>query len=57
VQLGIFSFTKTSSSNERTPMSSNSRLNVYSIDFGLKGLGYTTKIGLTKYWGGNFYEK
>jgi hypothetical protein len=51
LQLGVFSFTKTSSSDYNSPLKPNGGLSVYSFDVGLKGFGYSTKIGLTKYIG------
>jgi hypothetical protein len=47
LQLGIFAFTKTSSSNYETPFKSNKTLNVYSIDVGPKGFGFTRNVGNT----------
>ncbi len=57
LQLGILSFTRTSSSNAKSPFRPDGNLNIFSIDLGLKGFGYTTKIGLTKYAGVNVSDK
>ena len=51
LQLGIFAFTKTSSSNYETPFKSNNKLNVYSIDVGPKGFGFTRNVGNTLLFG------